>query len=226
MNTELASSGLAAPHPARHARSDIRQRLRSATHGLHIRLDHHPLLAGITQARYPLSSYGQVLLGYFHLYAWLEAGITAAIQGVPIDFDYQERLKLPWLRADLDFLGLDPLAAAHLPVHATSPLAIRNAAQLAGTLYAIEGATLGGQVIARQVGKNRGFTSHTGARFFNGYGAETAQRWNAFEAFMQRSCGDESSQQQACAAAIASFLAVEATLDASHAKVQPAGEAP
>jgi heme oxygenase len=74
-------------------------------------------------------------------------------------------------------------------------LVIRNAAQLAGTLYAIEGATLGGQVIARHVEINRGFTSLTGARFFIGYGAETAQRWNDFEVFMQRSCVDESSQQ-------------------------------
>jgi heme oxygenase len=76
------------------------------------------------------------------------------------------------------------------------------------------------------VEKNRGFTSRTGARFFNGYGAQTAQCWSAFEAFMQRSCEDESSQQQACAAAIASFLLVEATLDACHAKVAPAGETP
>jgi hypothetical protein len=33
-------------------------------------------------------------------------------------------------------------------------------------------------------------------------------------------------EQQACAAAVASFLLVEATLDASHAKGQTAGETP
>lgn len=213
MSMKPVQGGSVAHSPAGQARSEIRQRLRAATHDIHVRLDHHPLLAGITKPGYPMASYQQVLLGYFYLYLMLEKAITTAIAREALDFDYQARLKLPWINADLKYLGLETLAAEHFPRHGIGPFVINNAAQLAGTLYAIEGATLGGQVIARHVAKNMGLTSSAGARFFNGYGEETAARWQAFEGFMQRTCVDERSQLQACDAAVTTFLAVERTLN-------------
>jgi heme oxygenase len=64
-----------------------------------------------------------------------------------------------------------------------------------------------------------GLTSTAGARFFNGYGDETAERWNTFESFMQCACGDESSKRQACDAAVTTFLIVERTLDECNEKL-------
>ncbi|NVO07915.1 MAG: biliverdin-producing heme oxygenase, partial [Rhodoferax sp.] len=180
--------------------------------------DHHPLLAGITKPGYALDSYQQVLLGYYHLYRVLERRITAAIARQALGFDYQARLKLPWIQADLTFFHLDPLEERHVPRHALHALEIRNPAQLAGMLYAIEGATLGGQVIARHVQTHLGLTRYAGARFFSGYAPETAAHWAAFERFLQQSCVDASSQRQACDAAVATFLQVESTLDAHHEK--------
>ena len=213
MRTNPASGGTDSHIEKGQARSEIRQRLRAATHDIHVRLDHHPLLAGITKPAYPLAFYRQVLLGYFCLYLMLEKAIATAIAREGLDFDYKARLKLPWINADLKYLGLETLAAEHFPRHDIGPFVINNPAQLAGTLYAIEGSTLGGQVIARHVAKNLGLTSTAGARFFNGYGEETAERWHAFEGFMQRSCVDESSQRQACDAAVSTFLIVERTLN-------------
>lgn len=219
MTSDLAPSGTAAPVQEFPGRSDIRKRLRAATHAIHVRLDHHPLLVGITKPGYAIASYGQVLLGYFHLYAKLEAGIAAALKRLHLGFDYQSRLKLPWIRADLLLFGIDPLADEYLPRHAPTPFVISNAAQLAGWLYAIEGSTLGGQVIARHVAKNLGLTSADGARFFNGYGQETAERWNVFEGFLQCVCVDEGSQRQACDAAVTAFLTVEGTLNDYYDKL-------
>jgi heme oxygenase len=219
MTTDLAPSGTAAPFQEFQARSDIRKRLRAATHDIHVRLDHHPLLAGITKPGYPMESYQQVLLGYFSLYRRLEIAITEAISYEALNFDYEARAKLPWLHADLKFFDLPPPTAENAPRHSIGQFVIHNLAQLAGTLYAIEGATLGGQVIARHVAKTMGLTSTAGARFFNGYGDETAERWNTFESFMQCICVDESSQRQACDAAVTTFLIVERTLDEYNDKL-------
>lgn len=219
MSAKPAPGSAAVHFPAGSARCDIRQRLRAATHDIHVQLDHHPLLAGITKPGYPMASYRQVLLGYFHLYARFEPGLTAELERQHLGFDYLARQKLPWIRADLASFGLDPLVTECLPRAAMAPFAIGSAAQLAGSLYAIEGATLGGQVISRHVQKNLGLTRTAGACFFNGYGDATTDRWSEFEDFMRRCCIDEISQHLACDAAVRTFLIVETTLDEYYDKL-------
>jgi heme oxygenase len=216
MTTTFETDFSAASISAGSVRSEIRQLLRAATHEIHVRLDNHPLLAGITKPDYSMLSYQQVLLGYFYLYRVLEKAISDAIARDALDFDYQARLKLPWLNTDLKFFNIEPLSVGHFWSHGMKPFVIRNAAELVGVLYAIEGSTLGGQVIARQVAKNFGLTSANGGRFFSGYGTQTAERWNAFEIFMQRSCLDADSQYQASGTAVTTFLLVERTLDEYH----------
>ncbi len=194
--------------------------LRRATHDVHVRLDHHPLLAGITKPGYPLRTYQHVLLGYFHFYHAIEEAIESCLQAHHLDFDYAARRKHAWIADDLAYFGLDPHASAHLPKEEPGPFAGANAGQAIGMIYTIEGSTLGGQVIARHLAKNLGLTPDTGARFFHGYGAQAPQQWRAFEDFMHTNCADANVQEQACLGAKATFILVERLLDDYHQKLQ------
>ena len=72
----------------------------------------------------------------------------------------------------LDDLGLAP---AQLPLcPAMPPLA--SLPQVLGAMYVLEGSTLGGQVLARQLAK-AGIDLR---RYFEGYGALTGPRWKTF----------------------------------------------
>ena len=78
------------------------------------------------------------------------------------------------LRAHLILEDLQVPAARLPPCPALPPLA--SLPQLLGAMYVVEGSTLGGQVLARQLTKG-GLDL---GRYFTGYGALTGPRWKAF----------------------------------------------
>lgn len=205
-----------------------RQTLRRATHALHADLDRHPMLHGLTRPAFPLPCYQLILTGYFHLYRSLEQGIEQSIQrlGPAVPFRYVGRRKLPWLAQDLQHFGIDPEGAPHRPLRAAAVATPSAPGQLIGILYAIEGATLGGQVISRALRLSLGLTATTGARFFNGYGdaAETVRRWRQFERYADSIRDDPAQLRLAAEAAAAIFRLIRIQLDDYHRRLAPAAE--
>lgn len=197
---------------------DIRLYLRQHTHADHVRLDHHPLLSGITKPGYSLATYGLLLAAYFHFYRAIEAGIEDFLGTHDLGFDYAPRRKLPWITADLQQLGVDPLAPGYRPRQPLEAFPIRNRGQLLGTLYTIEGSTLGGQVISRHMATNLALTASHGARFFNAYGEQTPVYWNEFQTFAAGIGTDNEVREQAGLAAQATFTGLETLLDEYHSK--------
>ena len=53
-----------------------------------------------------------------------------------------------------------------------------------GSMYVIEGSTLGGAVIAQAVERNLGLSAGTGCAYFRSYGRETARMWKSFGAVL------------------------------------------
>lgn len=103
---------------------------------------------------------------------------------LPIDelqaagFDYEQRRKLPSLENDSVALGLKEI---DLPAfNALSE--VSSVARAFGSLYVIEGSTLGGQVIARHLKEHLGLTPANGGAFFSSYGAEVGPMWKQFGA--------------------------------------------
>ncbi|MGV8842914.1 MAG: biliverdin-producing heme oxygenase [Pseudomonas sp.] len=193
--------------------SECRQFLQKSTHNAHVRLNHQPLLAGITRPGYPLATYRRVLAAYFYFYQSIEASIDDFLRREPHAFDYAQRRKLPWLVADWHALSMrpdDPALGYAQPLEAVE---ILSAAHLAGVLYTIEGSTLGGQVISRQIAASLGLTVDAGARFFNGYGQQTAARWSALGVFLEHSAADALTRAQAATAALATFALLENVLN-------------
>ena len=89
--------------------------------------------------------------------------------------------------------GQLPLCPA-MPPLATVP-------QLLGALYVLEGSTLGGQVLARQLAKAG---SHQ-VRYFTGYGALTGPRWKALCQLLGEAAPDAATEDEIVQSAIHTF---------------------
>ena len=93
--------------------------------------------------------------------------------------DYSEKLqlsdrkKLPLIEKDLKSLLLEKSAADH-------ELELIGQHEALGAMYVIEGSTLGGNVIAKQLSKTEGFDGVT-FNFFGCYHENTGAMWKNFK---------------------------------------------
>jgi heme oxygenase (biliverdin-IX-beta and delta-forming) len=152
-------------------------RLRRATEQQHRALDHG--LRYVIGKELSRQRYGKLLAALYGFYVPLEARI-AHLQTVhaPTDVPLARR-RSGLLEHDLRALGIPP---GTVPTCATPRLTTID--HLAGALYVVEGACLGGQVIAHAVKRHLGMGPETGTAFFSGDGAHTAARWKRVLAWL------------------------------------------
>lgn len=193
--------------------TEARQFLRDSTHDEHVRLNQHPLLRGITRPGYPIGAYRLVLAAYYHFYRVIEAAIDEALGRHDIPFSYEPRRKLQWIKADLLSLGVDPEEPPFRPSAAVHAITLTDLGHLLGTLYTIEGSSLGGQLISRHLTVNLGLTPDQGGRFFHGYGEHIASYWKQFEDLMDTCLTQRDTRTSAGNAARSTFALMEALLD-------------
>ncbi|MCB8819026.1 biliverdin-producing heme oxygenase [Microvirga rosea] len=94
---------------------------------------------------------------------------------------FRQRRKTALLARDLQQLGMTRDEIAQLPrCHPLMPLAGEAAAL--GSMYVIEGSTLGGAIIAKTVERRLGLNPETGCAYFRSYGRETSLMWKSFGA--------------------------------------------
>ena len=99
-----------------------------------------------------------------------------AAAGPPLGFPLRARSEL--IESDLLALGLSRRELAELPRCADLPR-LSCPEDLAGCLYVLEGACLGGQVIAPVLHRRLGVAKGSGASFFVGDAEATSARWIA-----------------------------------------------
>ncbi|MGC4072816.1 MAG: biliverdin-producing heme oxygenase [Nibricoccus sp.] len=128
--------------------------------------------------------YGRLLEKFLTLYEPLEAQLGTSADWRALDFDFDAHRKTAWLRGDLAALGVNEAEINSWERCRTLP-STEGVGAAIGCLYVLEGSTLGGQMISKQFRETLGVTPETGGRFFNGYGAETGQRWRAFGMWAQ-----------------------------------------
>ena len=144
--------------------------LKELTGPAHAELDDYLALTGdITRERY-----SRILLAFRDAHvAVTTALVPHAGELAELGYDLDVHEKISWLESDLSYLSADTLepssASADIP----------NLAAAFGAIYVIEGATLGGQVIMRQVIPRLGFPIPSGCRYFQGYGEKTGGKWKA-----------------------------------------------
>jgi heme oxygenase len=177
--------------------------LRSFTAGSHERLERRFDLDGRLRSRAAYADLLERMLGFYRPLEERIAPYAASVAGL----DWGTRRRAPLLLADLLALGR-PAARPD----ALSPLpAVASADDALGVLYVLEGATLGGTLIARQARLRLGVTATTGGAFFTAYGGATAARWRAFAAVLETATAGVPSAAT-LAAAQACFTGLEAWL--------------
>ena len=157
----------------------IIDRLKAETLPNHTRLEGSPLLLPLARQGVDRGSYQRLLAlfyGYFHPLEALIDRFPAVHAFLP---DYPRRRKADWLLQDLQ--QVVPSSEYRIPLLCDNLPEINHDSQALGCLYVMEGSTLGGQYISRVLAHQLGLEASTGARFFNGYGAETAHHWKAFQ---------------------------------------------
>jgi heme oxygenase len=163
----------------------ILQRLRQATGARHTALECQLPLLDPQLSREHYRHFVTRFLGY---YAPLETRLLALPWWHRIGFNYAERYKTPHLVQDMLALGVTADTLATFPRCKALPQ-LDSLPQALGCLYVIEGATLGGQLVTRHLQAHLGLTPASGTAFFNGYGAHTGARWQAFGAVLDSFTG-------------------------------------
>lgn len=95
--------------------------------------------------------------------------------------DSHLRRKAEFLSSDIEALGGD---TPHVPLCPDLPR-LTSVAERFGSLYVMEGATLGGQIISRMAAE-RGYTPGRGCAYFSSYGDDVGAMWKAFGQHLER----------------------------------------
>ncbi|MCB5174533.1 biliverdin-producing heme oxygenase [Microvirga lenta] len=111
-------------------------------------------------------------------------GFHVAWEGMAGDFApdphfFRRRCKTDLLVKDLRALGMTAREISRLP-RCDSLMPLPAPAAVWGSMYVVEGSTLGGAVIARDVERRLGLNAETGCAYFRSYGRETAVMWKSF----------------------------------------------
>ncbi len=151
---------------------DIHARLRAETREAHEAIERD--LAWETRVS-TREGYRGLLARFWGFHAAWEPALAEALAD---DAFFTPRRRLDRLTEDLRHLGLDDATIQALP--RPSALPPRGRAEAFGSLYVLEGSTLGGQVIARHIVRQFGLCGDEGCRYYRGYGRDTGAMWKAF----------------------------------------------
>lgn len=168
----------------------ILTKLKEATRAQHENLEN---TVDVMNQMFSLEDYKRLLTKFYRFYAAIEPKV-AENDLQKAGFDFAERRKTPLLEKDLKALGIFDDVNKEVPLWENLP-ALGSTAAAFGSLYVMEGATLGGQVIMRHLKQHLGITPENGGAFFNSYGARVGQMWKSFGAtvtdFAEKNQDDE-----------------------------------
>lgn len=174
--------------------SDAHVRLRAATQDSHQRLEDRVDILGRIQTP---EGRRELVEGFSGLHADAEAAIAPWLANHP-GLQFETRRRSAHLARDLVAVGGSAPPAR--------PIVVASAAEALGLMYVLEGSTLGGRVIRKQV-TARG-QDMTGLSFLDPYGEAVGERWKSFLAVL----GDEPDTEALVAGAVAGFGHAETRL--------------
>lgn len=186
--------------------------LKAQTRSYHDQLEGNLYIAG----RLSSPELYQALLGRFlGFYDPVEKRIAGLPGWASLSLDFGRRRKAALLRKDLKALGMSDDDIGLLPVCAEAP-ALSDMPQALGCMYVLEGATLGGQLISRQLKGELGVDESNGGAFFNSYGAGTSRMWKEFSAFLSAYSTTDSIENAIIESARDTFIAFDRWLSAEE----------
>lgn len=158
--------------PTATAHHPIHLRLREETAEAHQALES---MLGLLDSPASFTRYVALLMRFHGFHRVWEPAIA---QALPQDTALlQPRRRLALIDEDLRDLDIDDLDIDVLPVVPEAAELCRSPAAALGSLYVMEGSTLGGRVITRRLLESASWCPPGGLRTFYPYGDATGERW-------------------------------------------------
>jgi heme oxygenase len=167
----------------------------------HKLLEKSQLMLPIMNGTLVLKNYLRILNIFYGYFSPLERTIEKFKDMETYLPDFHTRRKSDLLLADLNLLTQLP----NISVCKDLPQ-ISSLSQAFGCLYVMEGSTLGGRVISGIVNDRLNINASTGASFFNGYGADTGNKWKKFQEALSAYSNDNQKEEEIIAAANDTFI--------------------
>jgi heme oxygenase len=152
----------------------MRTALRLATAADHAALEGTRMMTVLSSGIPSLDEYRDYLLRQWVLHTALEAALEPWVPGAWVN---DRLIKRHWLESDINAIAAVPAVMAK-PV-ATRLHTIASLAEALGTMYVLEGSTLGLRMIEKRLPPGHPGLSAAG-RFIRGYGADHGVRWRDF----------------------------------------------
>ncbi|MBC7842871.1 MAG: biliverdin-producing heme oxygenase [Gemmatimonadaceae bacterium] len=189
----------------------ILQLLKDETRETHAALERQmPLL----DANLSATDYLHMVAKLFTYHTPLEAVLVSSPGFAEIGLDYADRGKTARLARDLCALGASAVDLDEMrQCESLPPLA--HPSHVFGCLYVLEGATLGGQIVARHLQASLGLTPETGASYFSGYGVQTGPQWKVFCALLTAYAARTEDTNEILAGAHATYATLSAWMRAT-----------
>lgn len=180
--------------------SNVHRRLREATRKVHERLERGARVVSRARA---VTDRRALVQAFHRLHVEAETVLAPWLADVP-GLDFDQRRRAPVLDRDLAVLGGRPAVARG------TGLSVGGVNEGLGVLYVLEGSTLGGRIIQKELqGCGDGLV---GLGFLNPYGDRTGERWRAFLSVLEARAQTAADEAQMIAGALAGFAFAERCL--------------
>jgi len=180
----------------------VRDFLKQSTADAHRKLDASPLVAGLSNGSLEDDAYLAMLQAYLQFFSPWETTVRELHPDIIAEIGDYRFEKNQWLTEDIATLGGTPEIPA--PIHPPT-----DRAGLIGSLYVVEGSTLGGMHLHRS---QRGPIAKAG-RFFKGYGEETVPAWKTFVEWLELQPLSEPEMHRAAETAKGTFAWFQSKFD-------------
>ncbi len=177
-------------------------RLRHNTSESHTKLEQLPLSVSIINPEVTKKQYLLYLSLMHDIVKQAEENVFPALNSVISDLE--ERRKKTSLEEDMAFLKFSK-NKNNQPLGDTSGF---STAFAMGIFYVLEGSTLGGRVILKNISETLGYDAENGASYFSGYGGQTGSRWKNFLHVLQAYAENNDCEDEIIAGADFAFNAI------------------
>lgn len=175
--------------------------LRIETSSVHRRLDQTLELLDRLQA---FETRTALVRGYYAFYRGAEIAVAPFLSAVA-DLDFAGRCRSPLIARDIRSLG------GCASMESAMKLDIATRSEAFGAMYVLEGSSLGGRLILRDLVRQS--VSLTGLAFLDPYGALTAEFWLGFLAILEReTASGKETIREAVSGALKAFVFAELCL--------------
>lgn len=168
---------------------DIFQQLKTSTCAIHSALEDD---LDLLRPELRLGEYKRLLERFYGFYVVWEPQIQIGLAQMP-GLELDRRKKVPLLTDDLTYLGGNLARLSGLP-RCTSFPHLRSRERLLGSLYVIEGSTLGGRILAHHFETTLRLRAGAGASFFASYQDQLGSMWNRFRSVLIDNTDPENQQ--------------------------------